>query len=177
VQFRDNIWQWMRTDFGQTVLIKQRNKIRALPKGSWPATRSVIDASAQHTVSDSVSDSYKNSEGAAIAAQRRTPRRGGQPEQLGLDDTGGMSAPVATRPEADPTNEADAPPKAFDRAHNQGMNVDRILAWTASRHFSEDALGYALRRLAEGGTIEQVIAFSVAVHAAAQRSSLRDERR
>lgn len=177
VEFRDNIWQWMRTDFGQTVLVKRRNKIRVLPKGSWPATRSVIDASAQHTVNDGTSEPHANSDAPTLVERRRPPRRGGQPEQLGLDDTDGMSAPTATSPSADPRHERSAPATAFDPAHNQGMNVDHILAWAASRQFSEEALGYALRRLAEGGTIEQVIAFSVAVHAAAQRSARRDERR
>lgn len=177
VEFRDNMWQWMRLDFGQTVLLKQRRKLRALPQGAWPARRSVIDASAQHAGNGEASETSRKSDGPVLVERRRRPRRGEQAEQLGLDDTDGMSAPTTTGLEASPRHDRGASATAFGRAPNQDMNVDRILAWVASRHFSEDALGYALRRLAEVGTVEQVIAFSVAVHAAAQRSSPREELR
>jgi ADP-ribosylglycohydrolase len=175
VEFRDNIWQWMRTDFGQTILLKQRTTLRALPPGAWPAKRSVIDASAQHSSNDGPSGTDRRSDGPVLVERRRRPRRGEQPEQLGMDDTDSMSAPAATGLEVSPRRDRGAPATAFDRAHNQGMNVDRILAWVTSRHFSEDALGYAMRRLAEGGTVEQLIAFSVAVHASAQRPYPSDE--
>ncbi|RFZ61411.1 ADP-ribosylglycohydrolase [Mycobacterium marinum] len=170
VEFRDSIWQWMRTDFGQTILLKQRSKLRALPKGAWPATRSVIDSSAQHTVGDYASETHSSSDGSAFVDRRRPSQRGERLEQLALDDTNGMSAPITSRLEAELRHERTIPAITFDRAHNEGMDVDRILAWVSSRHFSDYALGYALRRLAEDGSIEQVIAFSVAVHAATQRS-------
>lgn len=174
VEFRDNIWQWMSTDFGQTILLKQRRSLRALPQGAWPARRSVIDASAQHAGGEEASETSRLADGPVLAERRRRPRRGEQPEQLGLDETDGMTAPTTTGPEVNSRHERGVAATAFDRAHNQDMNVDRILAWVAGRHFSEDALGYAMRRLAEGGTVEQLIAFSVAVHAAAQRSSPRE---
>lgn len=173
VEFRDNIWQWMRTDFGQTILLKQRTTLRALPQGAWPARRSVIDASAQHASNEGPNETRGTPNGPVLVKPRRRPRRGEQVEQLGLDDTDGMSAPTFTGAEANLRQEKAT--TAFDRAHNQDMNVDRILAWVAGRRFSEDALGYAMRRLAEDGTVEQVIAFSVAVHAAAQRPYSRDD--
>ncbi|MFV8141864.1 ADP-ribosylglycohydrolase family protein [Mycolicibacterium senegalense] len=173
-EFRGNIWRWMRTDFGQTILLKQRTTLRALPKGAWPATRTVIDASSQHPTGDAATETGWKPPGSALIERRRAPRRGAQPEEAGVDDTDAVSAPTTTRLEADQRRESSASAMAFDRSHNQGMDVDRILAWVASKQYSEDALGYALRRLAEGGTIEQAIAFSVAVHAAAQRSHQRD---
>ena len=172
VKYRENIWQWMRTDFGQTILLKQRARLRTQPQGSWPAKRSVIDASAQHADNDDPIETRRTPEGPALVDRRRRPRRGEQPEQLSLH-TDDMSK-SATGLDVSPRQERGASATAFDQVHNQDMNVDRILAWVANRHFSEDALGYALRRLAEGGTVEQVVAFSVAVHAAAKRSSPRD---
>jgi hypothetical protein len=43
-----------------------------------------------------------------------------------------------------------------------------LFDWVAQRRFSTDALGKALRRLAEVGTVDQVIAFSVLVYAEAR---------
>jgi hypothetical protein len=39
---RDTTWQWMRTDFGASVLLKMRSRLRPLPAGNQPVRRDHI---------------------------------------------------------------------------------------------------------------------------------------
>jgi hypothetical protein len=43
------------------------------------------------------------------------------------------------------------------------VNIDQMLVWVARRGYSEIAIGYATRRIAQLGTMEQLVAFTTAV--------------
>ncbi|WP_157681301.1 ADP-ribosylglycohydrolase family protein [Mycobacterium sp. JS623] len=173
-EFQNNIWRWMRTDFGQTVLLKQRLQLRQLPAGAWPARRVVVDvARRQGTILDVAEGDVAAMNTSEAAERRRDSRRGGPREQRGKDDTGTVRTAVASRPETEVRREPVVPEQG-DRPRGRDINVDQIFGWVAHRKFSPEALGYALRQLAVHGTVEQVVAFSVLVHQAAQRSGRGD---
>lgn len=159
VEYQGNTWRWMTTDYGQSLLVKQRIQLRALPTTAWPVRRGVVDAGTHDVDTDN---------------QPQSSRRGLRGSQLEFDDTEKMSAPVVESGEDLARHEQVVVPRVRSRRPSAGeMDVDQILEWVASKNYSEDALGYAMRRLAEIGTVEQVVAFSVAVHAAARGSRTR----
>ena len=45
-----------------------------------------------------------------------------------------------------------------------------MLAWLAGEDYANPALGYATRRIAELGTVEQMVAFTTALRTAIRRS-------
>ena len=51
------------------------------------------------------------------------------------------------------------------------VDIDQMLGWVARNGYSEESLGYATRRIAQLGTSEQLVAFTVAVRAAIRDSS------
>lgn len=155
VEFQGNIWRWMASDYGQSLLIKQRIQLRALPAAAWPVRRGVIDA---------------GKHGADTADELHSLRRGIRDGQLQFDETEEMRAQVIDGGEDLADRDQTVSRVRSRQIMDREIDVDQMLDWVASRNYSEGALGYALRRLAEIGTIEQVVAFSVAVHAAARRS-------
>jgi hypothetical protein len=42
-------------------------------------------------------------------------------------------------------------------------DVDRMLRWVATKDYAEYALGYAVRRIAELGSVEQLVAFTASI--------------
>jgi hypothetical protein len=49
---------------------------------------------------------------------------------------------------------------------NRGLiDIDQMLAWVARNGFSDQAVGYATKRIADVGTAEQLVAFAAAVRA------------
>lgn len=163
---RGNIWRWMQTDFGQSVLLKQRSQLQALPKGAWPTRRGVIDTG--HLEDDQGPKSSYTDKAAAQSSQSgRDIPRGGRTPQRGTGDNRAMEPGLAERSEP----RHDATEMLFDRniqIRDNHVSVDALYEWVAQRRFSTDALGKALRRLAEVGTVDQVVAFSVLVHASAR---------
>ncbi|WP_432830507.1 ADP-ribosylglycohydrolase family protein [Dactylosporangium sp. CA-092794] len=55
--------------------------------------------------------------------------------------------------------------RARSRMHDDGLpiDIDQIIEWVARQGFKDEALGYAYRRIAQQGTVEQLVAFSTAV--------------
>jgi len=43
------------------------------------------------------------------------------------------------------------------------IDLDQIIEWVSKQDFHDQALGYALRRIAERGTVEQIVAFATAI--------------
>jgi hypothetical protein len=54
-----------------------------------------------------------------------------------------------------------------------GVDVDTALSWLTQREFSTDAIGHAVRRMAETGTAEQMIALSIALRQAIRAGGAR----
>jgi hypothetical protein len=50
-----------------------------------------------------------------------------------------------------------------------GVNVDDIMRWLRSQNASDAAIGLAARRVAESGSVEQTIAFGVALRELVRR--------
>lgn len=161
---RGSLWRWMRTDFGQTVLVKHRSELRPLPLGAWPARRVVVDV-AQERDATSEDVSLQSDSNASDRAER-VPR-GGRQGQLGFDDTDAMSAEAPSRPDTVALPEQ-LTSEQEEHTRREVANVDEMLEWVARMDYSAKALGYALRRLAKLGTVEQAVAFAVAIHSAAQ---------
>lgn len=134
-------WRWFNSDFGATFLLKYRenNQLRELPSGNWPPRR--VPASGVHQIAD--------------------PSHGGQ---LALLDNGSAqkSPPPLGR------NCVETKPVPVDRMIDEresraNVDVDQMLAWVSRNEFSDKSVGYAVRRIATLGTIEQLIAFTTAL--------------
>ena len=41
------------------------------------------------------------------------------------------------------------------------VNIDQMIAWVRGKNYDDAALGYAVRRIAQLGTVEQLVAFTV----------------
>lgn len=161
---RGSIWRWLRTDFGQTVLAKQRTELQQLPKGAWPTRRVVVDTGRR---------------GAPRGRREGTPeeppprhdqdhdgaRRGAPHSTAPAGDNSGMAVAVEGRA----TSTAPDPGLPFEADRPREVSVDALFAWARRHRFSADALGKAVRRLAEVGTVDQMVAFTVLVHAEARR--------
>ncbi|QDW61725.1 ADP-ribosylglycohydrolase family protein [Oerskovia sp. KBS0722] len=124
---KDVTWTWVRTDFGQSMLLRHRTDLPELPAHAHP---------------------------------RRPDAQTGPPP------TRRDVAPRA--PEADivePRPPRSAPVRG-------SVDVDDMLAWVVHRRLDDQALGYALRRVAQIGTLEQLIAFTTTARAEIRRNRL-----
>lgn len=50
------------------------------------------------------------------------------------------------------------------------VSIDDMLAWVRGKRCSDQAVGYAVRRVAQVGTLDQLVAFTVALHAAIRQT-------
>jgi len=145
VEGRGAAWRWTFSDFGASFLVKQRPTLHELPKGNWPVRRErIVDAQAGH------------------AQQEK------QQKQLPLDDTEDMSAARLPNVYAPRSNKTADTSSVGDSRHEPAtgrnqVDVDQMLVWVARRGYSETAIGYATRRIAELGTVEQLVAFTTTV--------------
>jgi ADP-ribosylglycohydrolase len=145
VEARGATWRWTYSDFGASFLVKQRPTLRELPKGNWPVRRErIVEAQAGH------------------AQQEK------QQKQLPFNDTEDMSAAILPNVDAPRRNETADTSSVGDLrdesvTSRDQVDIDQMLVWVARRGYSEVSIGYATRRIAELGTIEQLIGFTTAV--------------
>jgi ADP-ribosylglycohydrolase len=146
-QVRGFGWSWGRLDFGQTVLVKHRVKLGDLgasqrpPRGAATAAASDDEASAQLALLEQHDDAPGLSQNAPTPTPRSSTHRANRSDARALP-------PQPARP---------------SKAGRLARDVDGILDWVRSRGFDDSAVGYAIRRLAEEGTLEQLTAFVTAV--------------
>ena len=145
---RGTEWVWTHSDFGATFLVKQRATLRALPDTQWPARRNLLsDPAARHAGHDIPHDQLTLDENMAVPALRSsTPPASGPPSTRHSRD--------------DPT------------ANRDQISIDDMITWVARRGFSPEAVGYATKRIAELGTVDQLVAFTTAI-----RAAIREHRR
>lgn len=134
-------WEWTVSDFGQSFLVKRRFKLKELSTGQQPAKERFVTTPSTAAVQ-------------AIAVEA-------QAERLPMP-------PRPSRSDHRPTNHTAQPPVPRNRAD---LSVDQILRWLQENGSDDQAVGLAARRVAESGTVEQMIAFGVAL-----RSIVRDHR-
>ena len=175
IEHRDDRWQWMATDFGATVLLKQRDPLPKLAPGAWPVRRVVIDDPTRviDEPTELITDRSPRTTRPTTAPARKqapTSRRGARESDPALQETLDVAATVTDRPEPPLRVGNTSPPEQPSSGARQALDVDQMLDWVASHNFSEAALGYALRRIAESGSLEQIVAFSAAIHAAARHA-------
>lgn len=138
VEIRGTVWAWTQSDFGPSFLIKQRTTLRDLPEGNWPVRRErLVSARVRH------------------AEQERLP---GQ-QQMPYETASMHAAPDTTAQHASARKLSSTP---TDHDH---VNIDDMLVWLARNRYKEADIGYAIRRISELGTVEQLIAFTTALRA------------
>ncbi|MCX4856652.1 ADP-ribosylglycohydrolase family protein [Streptomyces canus] len=126
-------WSWASLDFGQTVLVKHRSTLVELAETQHPGLRQ---------------------------SRPTVPPRG---QQLEIE-------PASAEPTVSEVGAAEIVEPEFSSAssvyrrriprRDQDLNVDAMLDWVRARGYSDEAVGYAVRRIAELGTTEQMIAFT-----------------
>ncbi|MEU9773822.1 ADP-ribosylglycohydrolase family protein [Streptomyces sp. NPDC047968] len=143
-------WSWAKLDFGQTILAKHRAELDELPVTQYPAPQ-VRGTGKTKARSHSDTSQFK----------RRTTQQEIEP-----------AMPVTTsqehRPSADP-----------NRRHTPGaqdLDVDAMLEWLRTQGHTDQAIGYAVRRIAELGTMEQMIAFTATIQAEIRILAARNRR-
>jgi ADP-ribosylglycohydrolase len=144
VTARGSAWQWMLSDFGPTFLLKRRVEIRPLPPAAQPFRRKSGSPTRQVGSTDSRAQTPLYDDG-DVHTERAT-RRG----QAGAVE---LPAGDRRRPSGDRPTEAD---------------VDQMLTWVAKQGYTDEAIGYAVRRIVGLGTLEQLVAFTTALWARAK---------
>lgn len=125
-------WQWVSLTFGQTLLIKRRNQ---LPVVHHPA----------RTISDTgVTPQRRNLEGSVSVLARSST----------AEDRSETARPTQTR-----TIEHRRPDARSEARPARPLDLDRVIAYLRREELSDQAIGYAVRRVAREGTPEQVAAF------------------
>lgn len=135
---RDAYWQWVRTSFGPTMLVKRRPKPRALTSANGPGHR----------------DETTSADPADVTAPRPAvdaagPSRDAPNNVLDETETSHDTEDVTL---AEPTT-------SHLVSRTAKVNVDQMLDWVRRRNYDEQAVGYAVTRISDIGTVEQLIAF------------------
>lgn len=147
---RDARWGWMRSDFGATFLVKFRPVLRALPEWQWPARQQgPIDTPDRHASPETTQDQLPLHEDVPMNTPPAVP-------SAARDETripgGGVTSKTASS------------------GLNQGpVVVDEMLRWVARRGYTDEDIGYAMRRISAVGTLEQLIAFAAALRSPLHR--------
>lgn len=136
---KDAAWTWARTSFGPTVLIKHRLTLLELPSGNLPRVRS------------------KAEDRPVLTQVRPAPRfEEEQPRLFESEDSGTVR------------NESARKLSRSSSVKNQGkeaLDLDNLLAVVQTHGFENEAIGEAIRRLVEEGTLEQMAVFIGALRA------------
>lgn len=144
IAHRGSTWQWMQADFGATFLIKRRTELRSLPTGNYPRRRSqIVDSLRSHHASH------------GGARSERAPF--GDTMDMVVHAAGAASAPG---PAPDDLERSHASRRTPSRPL---ASVDQVLAWVGGREFSDEVIGYAVRKFAETASVDQLIAFVTAL--------------
>jgi ADP-ribosylglycohydrolase len=145
---RGTEWVWMHSDFGATFLVKQRATPHALPDIQWPVRRELLsDPAARHARHDIPHDQLTLDENTDVPRLRSS--------------TPTASGPSSTRLSRDDLT-----------ANRDRISIDDMITWVERRGFSPEAVGYATKRIAELGTVDQLVAFTTAI-----RAAIREHRR
>jgi ADP-ribosylglycohydrolase len=139
-------WSWATLPFGQKVIVKRRNS---------PVTHHNDDTEEALPILDQHMMANKDSGTGAT-----TTRRHAHPQHTTSYETRLYNAPDSRRN----LLETQEPTSAhLHDSHSDLLNVDEILSWAKKQGLTNNAIGYAVRRLAEKGSMEQLIAFITAV--------------
>lgn len=141
---RDAVWEWVRSDFGASFLVKRRPELRDLPEVQWPVRRDVTIRPAVRTDRDVPAGQLSLYDDGSVSLQHAAPIRRTD-EGRGRRETSGM------RPRSDQ------------------LDIDQIMQWLERRGFQDADIGYSLRRISERGTMEQLATFTAALRSALRR--------
>jgi ADP-ribosylglycohydrolase len=150
---RGSLWQWMVSDFGATFLLKHRAQLRELPAGARPVRR-------------------EHDSGRIYDASPTTIPR----EQVELVQTLPMNVdlPALEMVVHGPTEEAPRAEHGETRRRRStpaNVDVDQMLAWVKQQGLTENAIGYAVARIAELGSVEQLIGFTSSLRTMLRKKS------
>jgi hypothetical protein len=173
---RDAAWTWVRSGWGQTLLVKHRQRFPELPRGNWPNKREMSHLSRAaaspapgeaREASPQLAPPRPNEPAPARPEIRSTPK--GDVESTPKRDVVSTPKPdVESMPKPDvessPRRDVESTPKR-DGESTPKPDVDSMLRWVENEGFAFGAIGYAVGRLSEVGSIEQLVAFTVALRA------------
>ncbi|MBB5980569.1 ADP-ribosylglycohydrolase family protein [Kribbella solani] len=151
---RGGYWRWTHSSLGASFLVKHRDQPKPLADSQRPV------------------DPGRRLQPIKISSKRRATSPENSDSQPMLYETDKVSAAQTATPEAD--HVADGSMSGLplgDRSMRGGspVDVDQILNWVVAHGNDKDqvvrdqALGYAVRRIIETGTLEQLIAFTTAL--------------
>lgn len=126
-------WQWVQLEFGQTLLMKRRLELRTI---HHPQLQSGQDDGREGDRTDC--SSAVSSAPPATATDQRLLESSSEPRDAAFQ-------------------------RADDRARypvDRGVDLDRVLGWLETQRYNDAAVGYALRRVARDGTVEQLVALT-----------------
>jgi len=146
---RGTRWVWMRSDFGAAFLVKLRSRLRELPQAQWPARRErLVEPLVRH------------------AGQKIPPDQPTLYEDVDMTQPHADTGATHRAPVRDARDSSREP-----MANHDQVNIDQMLDWVARRGFSDKDIGYAVKRISQRGTAEQLISFTSHLRVAIGRSS------
>lgn len=144
---RDAIWQWMRSDFGASFLVKRRPELPQLPDVQWPTRRDItINPSARHAEPESKADQLLPYDDVTMSTQ----------------DVG--TAALPTEPQVRRENHVFRP-------NRDKIDIDQVMHWLERRGFANEDIGYAIHRISESGTLAELATFTSALRSALRKSA------
>lgn len=135
---RDFCWRWVRLETGQTLFIKSRQVIPEI----HPESTSERETRRHGT---------PGSGGTLVTGAATTAQ---------LFDTSETNLPSGAQPNTAPSGSdvGDAEHPQYG-THPRQLELARVFAWLEEQGFQNEALGYALRRVARDGSTEQIASF------------------
>ncbi|WP_204075886.1 ADP-ribosylglycohydrolase family protein [Planotetraspora phitsanulokensis] len=130
---KDAVWSWVHSDFGASFLAKHRPRLRELPTGNRPVRRV-----------RNLSEAQSEIEQLPLASSEET-----RPTEVSRSPNLKRSTIAAGRADI-----------RDDKLPSESVDVDQMLKWVAHENFSDRAVGYAVKRIAALGTVEQLTAFT-----------------
>jgi ADP-ribosylglycohydrolase len=182
-------WQWFRSDLGPTFLLKHREpgQMQELPdgnrplRGANPATHRAKAHDAgneQLSIMDEVPSHISTVRDDRLAADLTRRYQKGATIRALAESTGqsygfvhrvlSESGVLVRGQDAARTRyqNRERHPALVERTASTRVDVDQMLEWVKRNNYSDNSIGYAVRRLSRLGTIEQLVAFTTALRVA-----------
>jgi len=143
---KEGVWSWAQTSFGPSIIVKHRQSLKPLSNANWPVARAMKTG-------------VSRTEAQPERSQQRTPRGSRPNRQPTLFEAtdAASTAELVTNPRTQPE------PSATSVRGSGPIDVDQILAWLGRQKFNDESLGYAVRRISEAGSLEQMALFLASV--------------
>lgn len=155
----DFLWQWFVTDFGQSLLIKRRVDIRALPVSALPTVtphgRPGVPTVGESDALNELRDRVARAE-AVSKKQRKQQFPAGQPSSEDAETRRRRNEAVHSSPASPPA--PGLPEQTAGTQVSEGL-LERAIAYAEAHDFADEVVGRLARSLATESSMDEALVF------------------